>query len=41
LTRASSIYRLPKSKYAERAAAKHAAILDKRFIHPRPERKEE
>jgi hypothetical protein len=33
--------RLPKSKYAERVAAKHPVTLDKRFIHPRPERKEE
>jgi endonuclease III-like uncharacterized protein len=33
--------RLPKSKYAERVAAKHSATLDKRFIHPRPEGKEE
>jgi hypothetical protein len=33
--------RLPKSKYAERVAAKHPMTLDKRFIHPRPERKEE
>jgi hypothetical protein len=32
---------LPKSKYAERVAAKHPATLDKRFIHPRPERKED
>jgi hypothetical protein len=29
------------SKYAERIAAKHPATLDRRFIHPRPERKEE
>jgi hypothetical protein len=29
--------RLPKSKYAERVAAKHPVTLDKRFIHPRPE----
>jgi hypothetical protein len=33
--------RLPKSKYAERVAAKHPVTLDKRFIHPRPERKED
>jgi hypothetical protein len=33
--------RLPKSKYAERVAAKHPVALDKRFIHPRPEKKEE
>ncbi|MGA2363769.1 MAG: hypothetical protein ABSG73_15110 [Candidatus Aminicenantales bacterium] len=33
--------RLPKSKYAERVAAKHPVTLDRRFIHPRPERKEE
>jgi hypothetical protein len=33
--------RLPKSKYAERVAAKHPVTLDKRFIHPRPEQKEE
>jgi hypothetical protein len=33
--------RLPKSKYAERVAAKHPVALDKRFIHPRPEREEE
>jgi hypothetical protein len=33
--------RLPKSKYAERVAAKHPVTLDKRFILPRPERKEE
>jgi hypothetical protein len=33
--------RLPKSKYAERVAAKHPATLDKRFIHPRPEQKED
>jgi hypothetical protein len=33
--------RLPKNKYAERAAAKHPAALDRRFIHPRPERKED
>jgi hypothetical protein len=33
--------RLPKSKYAERVAAKHPVTLGKRFIHPRPERKEE
>ena len=32
--------RVPKSKYAERVAAKHPATLDKRFIHPRPEQKE-
>jgi hypothetical protein len=29
------------SKYAERVAAKHPVALDKRFIHPRPEQKEE
>jgi hypothetical protein len=29
------------SKYAEPVAAKHPATLDKRFIHPRPEQKEE
>jgi len=29
------------SKYAERVAAKHPVTLDKRFIHPRPERKGE
>jgi hypothetical protein len=29
------------SKYAERVAAKHPVTLDKRFIHPRPEEKEE
>jgi hypothetical protein len=29
------------SKYAERVAAKHPVTLDKRFIHPRPEQKEE
>jgi hypothetical protein len=28
------------SKYAERVAAKHPVTLDRRFIHPRPERKE-
>ncbi|MGA2363816.1 MAG: hypothetical protein ABSG73_15355 [Candidatus Aminicenantales bacterium] len=33
--------RLPKSKYAERVAAKHSVMLDKRFVHARPERKEE
>jgi hypothetical protein len=34
--------RLPKSKYAERVAAKqHPAALDKRFVHPRAERKED
>jgi|GEM_PF-523196 hypothetical protein len=33
--------RLPKSKYAERVSAKHPVALDKRFIHPRPEQKEE
>jgi hypothetical protein len=33
--------RLSKSKYAERVAAKHPVTLDKRFIHPTPERKEE
>jgi hypothetical protein len=33
--------RLPKSKYAERVAAKHPVTLDRRFIRPRPERKEE
>jgi hypothetical protein len=33
--------RLPKSKYAERVAAKHPVTLDKRFIHPRPEQKED
>jgi hypothetical protein len=31
----------PKSKYAERVAAKHPVTLDKRFIHARPEREEE
>ncbi len=30
--------RLPKSKYAERVEAKHLVTLDKRFVHPRPER---
>jgi hypothetical protein len=29
------------SKYAERVAAKHPATLDRRFIHPRPEREED
>jgi hypothetical protein len=29
------------SKYAERAAMKHPVTLDKRFIHPGPERKED
>ena len=33
--------RLPKSKYAERVAMKHPVTLDKRFVHPRPEKKEE
>jgi hypothetical protein len=33
--------RLPKSKYAERVAAKHPVTLDRRFIHPRPEQKED
>ena len=33
--------RLPKSKYAERVSAKHPVALDRRFIHPRPEKKEE
>jgi hypothetical protein len=33
--------RLPKSKHAERVAAKHPMTLDKRFIHPRPEQKED
>ncbi|MGA2361064.1 MAG: hypothetical protein ABSG73_01245 [Candidatus Aminicenantales bacterium] len=33
--------RLPKSKQAARVAAKHPVTLDKRFIHARPERKEE
>ena len=33
--------RLPKSKYAERVAAKHPVMLDKRFIHPRPEKEED
>jgi hypothetical protein len=33
--------RLPKSKYAERVTAKHPVTLDKRFIHARPERKED
>jgi|GEM_PF-3327906 len=33
--------RRPKSKYAERVPAKHPATFDKRFIHPRPERKED
>ncbi len=33
--------RLPKSKYAERVAAKHPVTLDKRFVHPRPEQKED
>jgi hypothetical protein len=33
--------RLPKSKYAERVAATHPVTLDRRFIHPRPERQEE
>jgi hypothetical protein len=28
-------------KYAERVTAKHPVTLDKHFIHPRPERKEE
>jgi hypothetical protein len=32
---------LPKSKYAERVAAKHPVTLDKRFVHPRPERKKD
>jgi|GEM_PF-3139957 hypothetical protein len=32
---------LPKSKYAERVAAKHAVNLYRRFIPPRPERKED
>ena len=30
--------RLTESIYAGRAAAKHPVTLDKRFIHPRPER---
>jgi hypothetical protein len=29
------------SKYAERVAAKHPVTLARRFIHPRPEQKEE
>jgi hypothetical protein len=29
------------SKYAERVVAKYPAALDKRFIHAKPERKEE
>ena len=33
--------RLPKSKYAERVAAKHPVTLDKRFIHFRPEQEED
>jgi hypothetical protein len=33
--------RLPKSKYAERVAAKHPVTLDRRFIHPRPEQKKD
>jgi hypothetical protein len=28
-------------KYAERVAAKHPVTLEKRFIHSRPERKED
>jgi hypothetical protein len=33
--------RLPNSRYAERVAAKHTVNLDRRFVHPRPERKGE
>jgi hypothetical protein len=29
------------SKYVERVAAKHPMTLDRRFIHPRPEQKED
>jgi hypothetical protein len=34
-------HRLPKNKYAERVAAKHPVMFDKRFIHPRAEQKED
>jgi hypothetical protein len=33
--------RLPKSKYAECVATKHPVTLDKCFIHPRAEQKED
>jgi hypothetical protein len=33
--------RLPKSKYAERVAAKHPAALDRRLVRPRREKEED